>query len=229
MSKLKRIICGCCGTVLGVLKLSHLAKRIFSPQIGNPENMQLLFHRQTLLIPSCNPNFSLWLPWAIVLYLTAIIIAILRKLSVFFMSINGKVEVSCYLRAEPPFSQQRVFGEGLLLSIVSSINRRRLNLSPPWCKMHGMQAQEAEPFPEKASSMTNILKAEKSAQHWVGVQKTFVGGEWERDKKRQCLKEENKSVMTATSCLLCVSSPVMGDRTWKVSKSYKRLLGRFPF
>lgn len=127
MSKLKRIICECCGTVLGVLKLSHLAKRIFSPQIGNPENMQLLFHRQTLLIPSCNPNLSLWLPWAIVLYLTAIIIAILRKLSVFFMSINGKVEVSCYLRAEPPFSQQRVFGEGLLLSIVSSINRRRLN------------------------------------------------------------------------------------------------------
>lgn len=54
------------------------------------------------------------------------------------------------------------------------------------------QAQEAELFPEKAFAMTSIPKGWKSAWHWVGGQETFVGGEWEGDKRRQCLKKKKK-------------------------------------
>lgn len=77
MNKLKRIICGCCGTVLGVLKLSHLSKAyllftnrklrkyaVTFPQantahpILQPQSQSLITMSNTIIYSSNNNSYS---------------------------------------------------------------------------------------------------------------------------------------------------------------------------
>lgn len=112
-NQLRSKICECHVWYWESLNWATSAKHVFTPQIGNPQDMRLLF---------CRHNPSLWLPRIILLHLTAITIAIVRTLTSFFGSIIHKVEVPSYPRAEPPFSQLKAFGQGLLVSFGPSVN-----------------------------------------------------------------------------------------------------------